>query len=173
MVVTETAATLSVLLFLFACYLVVLCRIGSSRRRPLRLNNDPATTFSAGAYMQRHPRIHQLLHKTQISSTHDGESGLMDSTEYKGYQSDKTPLSINWTCASSMQGSHLNRYLPLCSRLACLCGGMLWTKSCVRCSHSFQCQTQQLMPSVELVYLTRPLTGSGHRSELLETAIGY
>ena len=90
-VVTETAATLSVLLFLFACYLVVLCRIGSSRSRPLRLNNDPATTFSAGAYMQRHPRIHQLLHKMQISSTHDGGSGLMDSTEYKGYQSDKTP----------------------------------------------------------------------------------
>lgn len=90
-VVTETAATLSVLLLLFACYLLLLCRIGSSRRRPLRPNNDPATTFSAGAYMQRHPGIHQLLHKTQISSTHDGESGLMDSTEYAGYQSDKTP----------------------------------------------------------------------------------
>jgi hypothetical protein len=90
-VVTETAATLSVLLLLFACYLLLLCRIGSSRRRPLRLNNDPATTFSAGAYMQRHPRIYQLLHKIQINSTHDGESGPMDSTEYAGYQSDKTP----------------------------------------------------------------------------------
>jgi hypothetical protein len=90
-VVTETAATLSVLLLLFACYLLLLCRIGSTHRRPLRLNNDPATTFSAGAYMQQHPRIHQLLHKTQINSTHDGESGQMDSTEYAGYQSDKTP----------------------------------------------------------------------------------
>ena len=29
------------------------------------------------------------------------------------------------------------------------------------------------MLDVELVYLIRPLTGSGHRSELLETAIGY
>jgi hypothetical protein len=89
-VVTETAATLSVLLLLFSCYLLFLCILGSSRNRPLCLHSDPATTFAAGAYMQRHPRIHQQLEKAQIVSTDNVKSGLMKTTKYIGYHSDNT-----------------------------------------------------------------------------------
>jgi hypothetical protein len=89
-VVTETAATLSVLLLLCSCYLLFLCRMGSSRNRPLRLYSDPATTFAAGAYMQRNPSIHQLLDKAQIVSTHNAKSGIAETTEYTGYHSDNT-----------------------------------------------------------------------------------
>lgn len=90
-VVTGTAATLSVLLFLFSCYLLFLCMTGSSHRRPLRLDGDPATAFAAGAYMQQNPHIHQLLDKAHISTTGRDQVGLTESTEYKGYHSDKTP----------------------------------------------------------------------------------
>lgn len=90
-VVTETAATLSVLLFLFSCYLLFLCITGPSHRRPLCLDSDPATAFAAGAYMQQNPHIHQLLDKAQTSTTGRGQLGLTESTEYKGYHADKTP----------------------------------------------------------------------------------
>jgi hypothetical protein len=60
-VVTETAATLSVLLFLLSCYLVFLGQNAAARRRPLGLRSDPATTFGLGAYLQRHTYLLKMM----------------------------------------------------------------------------------------------------------------
>lgn len=90
-VVIEVAVTLSILLFLFSCYLLFLCLVQSSSRRPLNLDSDPATTFGIGAYMQRNPYIHKMLGIAQRASSHTAKPQPNHSTEYSGYQLDETP----------------------------------------------------------------------------------
>lgn len=95
-VVVETAVTLSVLLFLISCYLLYLCHTESSRRRPLSLSSDPATTFGCGAYLQRNASTYDLLEAAQAHRTKFHKSDLSDSTQYAGHQLDKTPrIGIN------------------------------------------------------------------------------
>jgi hypothetical protein len=50
-VVTEIAISLSVLLFVLACYLLGLIRAVSVQRRPLKLSVDPATTIGLAMYL--------------------------------------------------------------------------------------------------------------------------
>lgn len=93
-VVTETAATLSVLLFLCSCYLLYLFTSESRHRRPLNLSSDPATTFGCGAYLQHNPSIHKLLGEVRTHNIHFSQVDQVDrseSSQYEGYQLDKTP----------------------------------------------------------------------------------
>jgi hypothetical protein len=59
-VVTETAATLSALLFFLFCYLMFLARNAAARRRPLGLRSDPATVLGLGAYLLRHTYLNMI-----------------------------------------------------------------------------------------------------------------
>jgi hypothetical protein len=71
-VVTETAATLSVVLFLLSCYLIFLARNATARWRSLDLRSDPATTLGLGAYLLRHTYLLRMMDaaKDQNEQTH-------------------------------------------------------------------------------------------------------
>ncbi|KAJ8110327.1 hypothetical protein OPT61_g6806 [Boeremia exigua] len=90
-VVTEAAATLSVLLLLFSCYLLYLCFAGASRRRPLKLSSDPATLVGCGTYLQQNHKLSGLLGTAQAHRTQSDQTDFSESTQYLGHRLDKAP----------------------------------------------------------------------------------